>query len=109
MSGVMINGSIGSRIGQPIDSRNVFEALKSARDLNLLIVAPKETVKHSTFGSGLAKVEPERGSEWRKIEGKRQKIDSRGNGKGGREIAGGREPKTGTGGKQVLFSRTFPD
>jgi hypothetical protein len=25
MSGVMINGCIGSRIGQPIDSRNVFE------------------------------------------------------------------------------------
>jgi hypothetical protein len=25
MSGVMINGSIGSRIGQRIDSRNVFE------------------------------------------------------------------------------------
>jgi hypothetical protein len=25
MSGMMINGSIGSRIGQRIDSRNVFE------------------------------------------------------------------------------------
>jgi hypothetical protein len=25
MSGVMINGSLGSRIGQPIDSRNAFE------------------------------------------------------------------------------------
>jgi hypothetical protein len=33
-AGVVIHGSIGSRIGQPIDSRNVFEWNRAKREFD---------------------------------------------------------------------------
>jgi hypothetical protein len=52
MSGVMTNGSIGSRIGQPIHSRNVFEWNSPKREFDRKSArTDRDRVKKLTFGN----------------------------------------------------------
>jgi hypothetical protein len=52
MSGVMINGSIGSRIGQRIDSRNVFEWNSPKREFDQKSApTDRDRMKKLTFGN----------------------------------------------------------
>jgi hypothetical protein len=52
MSGVIINGSIGSRIGQRIESRNVFESNSRKREFHRKSAGTdRDRVKKLTFGN----------------------------------------------------------